>query len=140
MGCRGRRQLTFDNARAYGLGPHDLVSDELGPCQALSAGLRADPDAPRIVVAPSAALAGTRTMVLLGPRVSAPYDVEINHDPEVDTSVAPTAALGSSLLSLVAAVHYKHTGVPHAASPPGRPAAEYVFDEPAVTDVEYVVT
>ena len=79
-------------------------------------------------------------MVLLGRRVSAPYDLVVDYDPAVDTSTAATAALGSSLYSLVGAVHYKHTGVTH----PGRAAwqdgDDHTFDEPPVTDGELAVT
>jgi hypothetical protein len=133
-------ELSFDTAGDYGLDPEDLVSDDHGACQAFAAGLRDDPDAPKIIIAPSAALPGTRTMVLLGRRVSAPYDLDINFDPDVDTSVAATAALGSSLFSLVTGVHYKHSGVTHAALAAWQAGDDYAFDEPAVTDVEYAIS
>lgn len=136
----GIAELTFDNAGDHGLDPHDLVSDDHGPCQAFAGGLRGDPDAPRIIIAPSAALPGTRTMVLLGRRVSAPYDLDVNHDADVDTSVAVTAVLGSSLLSLVGAAHYRHTGVAHPGLAAWKAGDDYAFDEPAVTDAEYAVT
>lgn len=132
-------ELTFDNAGDYGLAPDDLASDDHGACQAFAAGLRADPGAPKVIIAPSAALPGTRTMVLLGRRVSAPYDLEVNHDPAVDTSTAPTSALGSSLYALVAAVHYKHTGVTHPELAAWQDGDAYAFDEPPVTDDEFAV-
>jgi RES domain-containing protein len=133
-------ELTFENAGDNGLDPEDLVSDEYGACQAFAAGLRDDGDRPKVITAPSAALPGTRTIVLLGRRVNAPYDLDVNHDPDVDTSVAVTAALGSSLLSLVGAVHYRHTGVTHAALAAWRSGDDYAFDEPPVTDLEYAVS
>jgi hypothetical protein len=133
-------ELTFDNAGGYGLTPGDLVSDDHGACQAFAAGLRDHLATPKILIAPSAALPGTRSMVLLGQRVSAPYDLEVNYDPDIDTSVAATAALGSSLFSLVSAVHYKHTGVAHAGLSAWQAGDEYNFDEPAVTDIEYAVS
>jgi hypothetical protein len=133
-------ELTFDSASDHGLDPADLVSDELGPCQSLAAALRSDPDAPKIIIAPSAALPGTQTITLLGRRVSAPYDLEPNHDPDVDTSVAPTAALGSSLLSLVDLVHYRDAAEPHPALAAWNSGTRYAFDEPAVTDIEFLIT
>jgi hypothetical protein len=133
-------EVTFDNAGDYDLAPEDLVSDDHGPCQAFAAGLRTDAGAPKIIIAPSAGLPGTRTMVPLGPRVSAPYDLEVNYDPAVDTSTAPTAALGSSLYSLVGAVHYKHTGVTHPGLAAWQDGDDYTFDEPLVTDDEFAVT
>jgi RES domain-containing protein len=133
-------ELTFDNVGEYGLDPEDLVSDDHGACQAFAAGLREEPDRPKIIVAPSAALPGTRTMVLLGQRVNAPYDLDVNYDPDVDTSAAATAALGSSLFSLVGAVHYKHTGVTHPALAAWQAGDDYTFDEPGVTDIEYAVS
>jgi RES domain-containing protein len=132
-------ELTFDNAGEYGLAPDDLVSDQPGPCQAFAAALRADPDAPRVIIAPSAGLPGTRTLVLLGRRVTAPYDLELNHDPAVDTSAAATAALGTSLYSLVGAVHYRHTGV-HPGLAAWQNGDDFTFDEPPVTDEEFAVT
>jgi hypothetical protein len=132
-------ELTFDNAGEHDLAPEDLVSDDREACQAFAAALRTDPAAPKIIVAPSVALPGTRAMALLGRRVSAPYDLTINHDPGVDTSVAATAALGSSLFSLVSAVHYRHSRATHAALAAWREGSRYTFDEPPVGELEYAV-
>jgi RES domain-containing protein len=132
-------ELTFDTAPNYGLSPDDLVSDDYRACQAFSAGLRADPDAQKIVVAPSAALPGTKTMVLLGRRVHAPYDLDPNYDPSVDTSVAPTATLGSSLFSVVNAIHYKRSGTTHAGLDAWYSGDDYDFQEPRVSSDEYGV-
>jgi len=78
-------------------------------------------------------------MVLLGRRVIAPYDLEVNYDPDVDTSAAATAAPASSLLSLVGAVHYKRSAVTHPALAAWQDGDTYAFDEPAVTDIELSV-
>jgi RES domain-containing protein len=133
-------ELTFSTAGDYGLDARDLVSDDTRRCQAFAGGLRADPAAPKTIIAPSAALPGTRTMVLLGRRVIAPYDLAVNHDPAIDTSASVTAALGSSLLSLVGAVHYRDTTSAHAGLAAWEGGAEYVVEEPAVADIEYLVT
>lgn len=130
-------ELTFETASDHGLRPEDLVSDDHTACQDFAAGLRSDPAAPKVIVAPSAALPGTRTMALLGRRVMAPYDLEVNHDPFVDTSAAATAALGSSLLSLVGAVHYQGTGAVHPGLVAWQAGDEYDFAEPSVADSEY---
>jgi RES domain-containing protein len=132
-------ELSFDSAGDHGLVPHDLVADDYSACQAFAGRLRVDPDAPKIIVAPSAALPGTRSLILLGRRVTAPYDLDVNHDPAVDTPAAVTAALGSSLLSLVAAVRYRHARGSHAALAAWEDGEPYAFDEPAVTARELAV-
>lgn len=124
--------LSFENASDCGLSAEDLVSDDHGACQALASGLRGDPSAPKILIAPSAALPGTRTMILLGPRVGAPYVLEDNLDPQIDTSISPTAVLGSSLLGLVSQVHYRHSGVQHQGLADWQAGAPRDFTEPAV--------
>jgi hypothetical protein len=60
--------LTFDSAPAHGLRPGDLVSDDHGPCRAFADRLR-HADGPKAFSAPSAALPGTRNLVVLEPRV-----------------------------------------------------------------------
>jgi hypothetical protein len=51
-------ELTFDTAADFGLTADDLVADDRTACQALAAGLRADPLGPKAIIAPSAALPG----------------------------------------------------------------------------------
>ena len=63
-------EITFDNAEQFAISPEELVGDDHGPCQELAGRLRAE--IPGAIV-PSAALPGTRNIVLFGPRVAAPY-------------------------------------------------------------------
>jgi len=56
------------------LEPDDLVSDDHTKCQELADRLRTDAAAPKAIVVPSAALPGTRNLILFGPRVQIPYD------------------------------------------------------------------
>ena len=132
-------ELTFDNCDAYGLVPEDLVGEKYGATQALASSLRANPANPKAILAPSAALPGTRSLILLGPRIIAPYDLEPNYDPDLDTSVAATAALGSSLAGLVASVYYKHTATVHPGLDAWNNGDEYEFTEPAVTGDEFAI-
>lgn len=66
-------EISFDNASKFGLEPDDLVSDEHGACRLLAEELRRDPQGPRMIVVPSAALPGTRNIVIFGERVAIPY-------------------------------------------------------------------
>jgi len=63
--------VDFDSASTHGITAEELVGDDWGPCQELADRLRAA-DVEMIVV-PSAALPGTRNLVIFGPRVSSPY-------------------------------------------------------------------
>ncbi len=65
---RGTLEVDFAGATQHGIQPADLVDDDWSACQQWAASL----GAPALIV-PSAALPGTRTLVLLGPRVRAPY-------------------------------------------------------------------
>jgi hypothetical protein len=94
------------------LSAEELVDDELGPCQAFAAALRADSAAPKAIIAPSAALPGTRNLILLGPRVLSPYLVD-PIDPVIDAPATLTAVRGHAPLNLRDLVHYRGAGVPH---------------------------
>lgn len=65
--------LDFENASSFGLKPGDLVADDWTACQELADRLRDDDAAPKVLNVPSAALAGTRNIVILGERVAIPY-------------------------------------------------------------------
>ncbi len=60
-------EITFDNADTYGLSADDLVADNQTACRDLARQFRNDPDGPRALVVPSAALPGTQNLVLLDP-------------------------------------------------------------------------
>jgi RES domain len=106
-------ELTFEGATVYGLAPNDLVGDDYGPCQAFASELRADSAAPKAIVAPSAALPGTRNLVLLGERVISPLLLE-PIDPVIDTPAAIAAVRGRAPLNLTPLVHRRDADVSHA--------------------------
>ena len=66
-------EVDFNNAPHYGLEPHELVSDDWTACQDLADRFRRDGAAPKALQVPSAALPGTRCLVILGERVDIPF-------------------------------------------------------------------
>jgi RES domain-containing protein len=92
------------------------VDDDWSACQDLGDVLR-ESGAPGAIV-PSAALPGTRNVVLFGPRSALPYLWQPLRPADVPTSI--TGEHGSALESLVTCVRFR--GGPH----PG----DIVFDEP----------
>jgi hypothetical protein len=103
-------QISFDEPDP--LSAEDLVDDDLTACQDFAAALRADPAGPDAIIAPSAALPGTRNLILLGPRVLAPYLVDAI-DPVIDISGAVTAVRGRAPLNLRELVHYRGADARH---------------------------
>lgn len=64
----------FENCFAdFGIEPEGLVGDDHGECQALADRLRADSSMPKALVVPSAALPGTRNLVILEARQAIPF-------------------------------------------------------------------
>ena len=122
-------ELTFDTAADFGLTADDLVADDRTACQALAAGLRADPLGPKAIIAPSAALPGTRNLVLLGERVISPLLVE-PIDPAVDTPASIAAVRGRAPIQLISQIHYHGAGTPHAALEAWESGERYALDEP----------
>lgn len=102
-------RLGFDEASRYGLDPEDLVADDHTACQQLGARLLADGE-PAAMEVPSAALAGTRTLVVFGARVASPFGVAPVGKVDVPTTVS--ADDGHALETLLAQV--RHLGQPHA--------------------------
>lgn len=66
-------EITFENATDFGIEASDLVSDDHGACQSLADRLREDARSPKAIIVPSAALPGTRNLVVFGERVMIPY-------------------------------------------------------------------
>jgi RES domain len=118
-------RIGFEEARAYGLRPGDLVSDDLRACHRLADRLRAVP-APGAIV-PSAALPGTDNVVLFGERAAAPYLVEPLSAIDVPASV--TADGGRPPLGLLEGV--RRRGAPHAALEAWRADEPFRFAEPS---------
>ena len=119
----GLPEITFDKAEDFGLTAEDLVGDDHGPCQFLALRLRAE--VPGVVV-PSAALPGTRNVVLFGPRVAAPYLMRPVSALDIPASI--TADAGRPIASLVSIVRFP--GDPHAALDAWRAGEDFEFAEP----------
>lgn len=120
----GTITVTFENARGHGIEPDALVDENHSRCQAWAARL----DVPAIVV-PSAALPGTRNVIVFGPRVRARYG-QPPLDPSLDVPCDPMANLSVVVADLLA--HVRWRGAPHAgytAWQDGNPEVE----PPAVT-------
>ena len=94
------------------------VADDHAACQNLADTLRGAGHAGAIV--PSAALPGTKNVVLFGGRVAAPYELVDLHPFELRASI--TDEHGAALGSLVALVRFR--GTPH-------PGADFAFREPS---------
>lgn len=101
----GALDLNFDRAAMLGLEPEDLIADDWSGCQAAAERLRSDRAAPKVLVTPSAALPGTRNVVILEPRVGIPYTFA-PLDP-VDLPVTLSAAGARPPASLLPLVRYR---------------------------------
>lgn len=100
--------IDFDSAKDYGIEPADLIGDDHGPCQRLAAILRTRF---RALIAPSAALPGTSTLVVFGSRVMSPYTLPPPDD-ELDVPAGLVSEHGGPPPSVLNLVRYR--GTPHA--------------------------
>jgi RES domain-containing protein len=117
-------EVGFDNAHEFGLDAAALVDDDPTRCQELANELRAA-DIPGMVV-PSAALPGTRNVVLFGPRVGSPYLLEPVSAIDVPASI--TAHDGRPIVSLLELVRFR--GDTHAGLDAWQRGDHLEFDEP----------
>lgn len=117
-------EITFGGASRRGLEAADLVSDDYSACQRIATALRVA-GVPGLIV-PSAALPGTRNIVLFGPRVGAPYLL----DPvsAIDVPAGITAHRGRPPASLLERVCF--VGQRHAALDAWAKGGEFTFEEP----------
>lgn len=116
-------EITFDSAEFFGITAEQLVGDDRGACQELARRLRMQ--IPGAIV-PSAALPGTRNVIIFGPRVAAPYLVEPVSRLDIPASI--TADGGRPLLSLLSMVRF--VGHPHAALDAWSEGERFEFTEP----------
>ena len=93
------------------------VSDDAEACRVLAEKFRHSGVGGLVV--PSAALPGTKNVILFGPRAAAPYLASRRRAIDVPASI--TGELGRPLTALLARVRFR--GDPH-------PGADYVFREP----------
>ena len=117
-------KITFDTAPEVGLRAEDLVADDQGRCRELAGELRLR-GVPGAIV-PSAALPGTRNVVLFGACVASPYLL----DPvgPVDAPASITADGGRPALGLLERVRFR--GQPHAALAAWRRGVPFALEEP----------
>ena len=117
-------EITFANAERFGITAEQLVDDDYVPCQELAVTLRAQVEG---VIVPSAALPGTRNLVLFGPRVAAPY---LTHPPStLDVPASITADGARPPISLTSVVRF--AGDTHAALSAWRNGIDFRFVEPS---------
>jgi len=67
-------EIGYAEAASFGIEASDLVSDDHHRCRELAAKLRQGAGSPATIIVPSAALPGTRNVVIFGERVQIPYD------------------------------------------------------------------
>jgi hypothetical protein len=121
-------ELDFNTAPTWGLSPEDVVADDHSPCRAFADRLRNDPDAPKTFVAPSAALPGTRNLVILEPRVSFPYQAEPIDEGDVPLSLAAEEAVAPQ--GLASMLHLINAGQDQQGLEAWRAGNEFMFRQP----------
>lgn len=121
-------ELTYDNAADWGLDSEDLVADDQDPCREFAQRLRNDPSLPNILIAPSAALPGTRNLVILEERV----DIDYHRDPIdiVDVPVALGSQDGHVAEGLWQLVYHRGTPHRHPEFDAWQKGVEFEFDQP----------
>ncbi len=100
--------LDFESAASHGLDPKDLVDDDWRGCQKWAAMTR-----PAALIVPSAALPGTRNIVLFGPRVRSRYGV-VPVDADVDVPCDPAAGSARVLDGVLPLIRWRgqmHAGL-----------------------------
>lgn len=121
--------LTFDRAGQFGLAAEDLVSDDHGPCRSLAQSFRAA--GPAAFTAQSAALPGTKNLVVLEPRVLTSWE-QVPVD-EIDWPGALASQDGRCPEGLWDRVHYRSADTRHAALEAWESGVDFVFEEPEVS-------
>jgi hypothetical protein len=126
-------ELTFDNASDFGLSPSDLVSDDYGPCRALAEAFRSG--GPKAFIAPSAALPGTRNLIVLTPQVLVSWN-QVPVD-EIDWPGSITSQDGRCPEGLWELTHFVGVGTKHAAFEAWEHGDNFEFDEPTVSTATF---
>ena len=123
---QGVERITFGNATSFGIQPEELVGEDYGPTQELADRLRANGAAG--FIAPSAALPGTESIVLLGARLLYPYLVDPVDPEQVPTAHAAEGAIPTEVLPFVRWRGDAHIGLEHWRAT----GTEFVFRDPAL--------
>lgn len=120
--------LTFDTAESFDIDPQQLIGDDYGPCQELGEKRLKNLALPNAITVPSAALPGTKNLVVFGPLVGSPYSAEALSPDDVPVSVAADFARPpESLLTLV-----RHVGARHDEYSAWSKGEHFRFREPRV--------
>lgn len=123
---RGAVHVDWDTAPSWGISPDDLVADDYRPCHELADRLRER--GVRVAVVPSAALPGTRNVVVLAPQAPAPYNAEpVGPEDCPCALLAEDATVPATVLPLV-----RRVGEPHAELDSWRRGRAYAFLEPPI--------
>lgn len=121
--------LTWDSiASDHGLEADDLVSDDRTICQSLAK--RLSDGGVEAFTAPSAALPGTRNLLVLRPLAVVDFHQEFFDD---DTPAALLHQDGRCPEGLWEAVHYQGAAADHPELAAWRDSEDYEFEQPAVT-------
>lgn len=124
--------IAFDSAPDFGLEPRHLVSDDYGACQDFGDTCLRAPDQPKVISVPSAALPGTRNLVIFGPRVMVPYLMEpLGLEDSPASIVAEEALPPEALIPLV-----RHFGEEHEGLTAWEQNKVFEFEEPEATRPE----
>jgi hypothetical protein len=107
-------RVDFDAAAAgttlAPIAPEDLIDDDQNACRDFADAIRADGTAPKVLRVPSAALPGTESVVIFGPRRAIEYLAEPRRAQQVPAAVGAVAARAlESMLPLI-----RHRGHTHA--------------------------
>jgi hypothetical protein len=116
-------EVSFDTADRFGITAEELVADDRSACQRLAARLRGQSSG---LLVPSAALPGTRNVILFGSRVAAPYLTVPVSTLDIPSSV--TSEAGRPLVSLLDIVRF--TGDVHLALDAWQQGTVFTFVEP----------
>jgi RES domain-containing protein len=122
------RRISFDDAAALSVEPEDLVSEDYTVCQELADEARSQGETALIV--PSAALPGTETLVLFGPKLLAPWQ-QAALDIAVDVPAAVTADRSGPPLAVLP--HVRWRGTAHEGLRRWRIGLDESFREPVPT-------
>jgi len=116
-------EISFDTAGDFGIGAEDLVADDRSVCQQLAAQLRGQVQG---IIVPSAALPGTRNVILFGPRIPAPYLTTAVSAIDIPASI--TGQDARPLISLLDVVRF--VGDVHRALDAWQQGRAFAFTEP----------
>lgn len=117
--------VDFDSATPFGIAPEELVDDDWSACQDLADRRRQAGDVGMVV--PSAALPGTRNVVLFGRRLASPYLLP-PVDPEIESPTSHTAESSTPPGEVLPFVRWH--GAPHAGLEAWQQGRQFVFLDP----------